>query len=319
MMRYDGAALRVLYIGGTGTISTSCVRLSVESGMSVFVLNRGNNSAGRDMPKGVTWLTGDVTDDASLLAAIGDQRFDAVVNFLSYDADDVHRMVAMFGSRTRQYVHISSGPSTPSPCGSHRSLSRRPSHRTRCSTTPRQVAGGACAAAGPNRAGLPGHDCPALAYLRRRQPARPGRLDGRGPDRQRRGNPGTRGRNVAVDADPRRGLRPGARRPARQPEEHRGGLQHHRRGRLHLGPDLHHHRRRLASRPSSCTWPPSCSRWWHPTGSGRARCSATSATPGVRHEQDPAVRARLRAKAHVPPGRPAHGPVAGRSPEHDRR
>ena len=76
MMRHDGAALRVLYIGGTGTISTSCVRLSVESGMSVFVLNRGNNSAARQLPEGVIWLTGDVTDDASLLAAIGDQRFD---------------------------------------------------------------------------------------------------------------------------------------------------------------------------------------------------------------------------------------------------
>jgi UDP-glucose 4-epimerase len=83
MMRHDGAALRVLYIGGTGTISTSCVRLSVESGMSVFVLNRGNNSAARGLPEGVTWLTGDVTDDASLLGAIGDQCFDAVVNFLA--------------------------------------------------------------------------------------------------------------------------------------------------------------------------------------------------------------------------------------------
>ena len=149
MMRYDGAALRVLYIGGTGTISTSCVRLSVESGMSVFVLNRGNNSAGRDMPKGVTWLTGDVTDDASLLAAIGDQRFDAVVNFLSYDADDAHRMVAMFGSRTRQYVHISSGPSTPSPCSSPDQLSRRPSHRTPCSSTPRPSGGRSLRCSGP--------------------------------------------------------------------------------------------------------------------------------------------------------------------------
>ena len=131
MMQYDGAALRVLYIGGTGTISTSCVRLSVESGMSVFVLNRGNNSAGRDMPKGVTWLTGDVTDDASLLAAIGDQRFDAVVNFLSYDADDAHRMVAMFGSRTRQYVHISSGSIYAKP------VRQSPiTESTRSSTTP---------------------------------------------------------------------------------------------------------------------------------------------------------------------------------------
>src|SRR5437764_1644459 len=109
MMRYDGAALRVLYLGGTGTISASCARLSGESGMSVFVLNRGHNSTARPLPAGVSRLTGDVTDDASLLAAIGDQRFDAVVNFLSYDADDVHRMAAIFGSRTKQYVHISSG------------------------------------------------------------------------------------------------------------------------------------------------------------------------------------------------------------------
>ena len=109
MMQHDSAALRVLYIGGTGTISSSCVRLSLESGMSVNVLNRGNNSAARQRPDGVTWLTGDVTDDRSLLAAIGDQHFDAVVNFLSYDEDDVRRMVDTFASRTTQYVHISSG------------------------------------------------------------------------------------------------------------------------------------------------------------------------------------------------------------------
>lgn len=109
MRQHDGAALRVLYIGGTGTISTSCVRLSVESGMDVSVLNRGNNSAQRDLPNGVTWVTGDVTDDDSLLAAIGDDTFDSVVNFLSYDADDVARMVKIFAGRTKQYVHISSG------------------------------------------------------------------------------------------------------------------------------------------------------------------------------------------------------------------
>ena len=109
MMQFDGAGLRVLYIGGTGTISASCVRLSVESGMQVAVLNRGNNSAGRELPAGVESLVGDVTDDGSLLAAIGDRRFDAVVNFLSYDSDDARRMVDLFGGRTDQYVHISSG------------------------------------------------------------------------------------------------------------------------------------------------------------------------------------------------------------------
>jgi nucleoside-diphosphate-sugar epimerase len=107
MMNYDMAPLSVLYIGGTGTISASCVRLSVESGMTVYVLNRGRNTAGRDLPDSVNWLTGDVTDDESLLAALGDLKFDAVANFLSYDEADAERMVRLFRGRTQHYVHIS--------------------------------------------------------------------------------------------------------------------------------------------------------------------------------------------------------------------
>lgn len=109
MLDYDGAPLRVLFLGGTGTISASCVRLAVAHGFAVSVLNRGANAAGRELPPEVEWLTGDVTDDASVVAAIGDRTFDAVVNFLSYDEDDVSRMVELFGGRTGQYVHISSG------------------------------------------------------------------------------------------------------------------------------------------------------------------------------------------------------------------
>ena len=37
------------------------------------------------------------------------RTFDAVVNFLSYDAPDAGRMVETFAETTRQYVHISSG------------------------------------------------------------------------------------------------------------------------------------------------------------------------------------------------------------------
>jgi nucleoside-diphosphate-sugar epimerase len=109
MLPLDAAGLRVLYIGGTGTISASCVRLSVATGMRVTVLNRGRNESGRTLPDEVETLVADIGDDAALAAAIGERSFDAVVNFLSYDADDVHRMVVFFGPRTRQYVHISSG------------------------------------------------------------------------------------------------------------------------------------------------------------------------------------------------------------------
>nr|WP_221378980.1 NAD-dependent epimerase/dehydratase family protein [Actinoplanes polyasparticus] len=109
MLHQDSARLSVLYLGGTGTISASCVRLSVETGMRVTVVNRGRNAQDRSLPDEVETLTADVADDAALAAAIGDRTFDAVVNFLSYHPDDARRMVALFTSRTKQYVHISSG------------------------------------------------------------------------------------------------------------------------------------------------------------------------------------------------------------------
>lgn len=109
MLANDAAALRVLFLGGTGTISASCVRLATETGMRVSVLNRGRNAIGRTLPDNVTTIVADVNDDAALAAALGDESYDAVVNFLSYDTDDARRMVQFFAERTRQYVHISSG------------------------------------------------------------------------------------------------------------------------------------------------------------------------------------------------------------------
>jgi nucleoside-diphosphate-sugar epimerase len=108
MLHSDSAPLRVLYLGGTGTISASCVRLSAETGMLTTVLNRGRNESGRDLPAGTETLVADLADEASLEAALGDREFDAVVNFLSFDAADARRKAALFGPRTRQYVHISS-------------------------------------------------------------------------------------------------------------------------------------------------------------------------------------------------------------------
>ncbi|MEV6302579.1 NAD-dependent epimerase/dehydratase family protein [Actinoplanes sp. NPDC051861] len=109
MLQQDAANLSVLYLGGTGTISASCVRLSVEAGMRVTVVNRGRNAQERGLPDEVETLVADIGDDAALTAALDGRTFDAVVNFLSYDAVDARRMVALFGSRTRQYIHISSG------------------------------------------------------------------------------------------------------------------------------------------------------------------------------------------------------------------
>jgi nucleoside-diphosphate-sugar epimerase len=108
VMRFDEAPLRTLFIGGTGTISASCVRLSVEAGMKVTVLNRGRNGAHRELPATVTRLLADVNDVESVKSALDGLEFDSVVNFLSYDAEDASRWVSSLQGRARQYVHISS-------------------------------------------------------------------------------------------------------------------------------------------------------------------------------------------------------------------
>jgi nucleoside-diphosphate-sugar epimerase len=97
----------VVYLGGTGTISHSCVLASVARGWDVHVLNRGRSAGIRPLPEGVTVHSGDVRDPASVRAALGDARFDAVVDFLTYDAAQAAGAIALFRGRTGQYVFVS--------------------------------------------------------------------------------------------------------------------------------------------------------------------------------------------------------------------
>jgi nucleoside-diphosphate-sugar epimerase len=98
----------VLFVGGTGAISNSCVKEAVAQGMRVSVLNRGRSAKLRSLPDEAEVLTGDITDPTSVTAALGDRRFDAIVNFLCYGAEDAARNVELFAPRTDHYVHISS-------------------------------------------------------------------------------------------------------------------------------------------------------------------------------------------------------------------
>ncbi|OQJ64298.1 NAD-dependent epimerase/dehydratase family protein [Clavibacter tessellarius] len=107
-MTPGAAFLSVLYLGGTGTISAACVRASVAAGHDVTVVTRGGDAKGRGLPEGVTPLVADVADPDALRQALGDRSFDAVVDFLSFDAAGADRRVDVFAGRTRQFVAISS-------------------------------------------------------------------------------------------------------------------------------------------------------------------------------------------------------------------
>ncbi len=104
----------VLFIGGSGIISAACVREAVEQGFDVTVLNRGETDK-RPIPESVTRLQADVSDRTALEGAIGDQRWDVVIDFVAFTPDQVQRDVEVFTGRTRQYVFISSASAYQTP------------------------------------------------------------------------------------------------------------------------------------------------------------------------------------------------------------
>ena len=106
---------RVLYIGGTGTISAACVQASVHRGDEVHVVNRGTSTL-RSLPAGVHRHQADIrTDDVR--ERLSGLHFDAVVDFLCYSSGDAERAVSTFTGHTDQYVFISSASVYRKPVG----------------------------------------------------------------------------------------------------------------------------------------------------------------------------------------------------------
>ncbi len=108
------ASLKVLFIGGSGVISSACSRLAADRGIELFVLNRGA-SAHRSLPAQVTVLRGDVRDPASVREAIGDHDFDVVVDWVAFTPEHVLADIGLFRGRTGQYVFISSASAYQTP------------------------------------------------------------------------------------------------------------------------------------------------------------------------------------------------------------
>lgn len=98
--------MRVLFIGGTGTISSACTRLAVERGIELHLLNRGRTD--RAVPPSVRVHRADVRDATATRAALGDLAFDAVVDWIAFTPAHVATSLAAVGDRTAQYVFISS-------------------------------------------------------------------------------------------------------------------------------------------------------------------------------------------------------------------
>src|ERR1700734_4106698 len=105
--------MKILFIGGTGIISTACTALAAERGMDVTLLTRGQRMS-QKLPRGVKTLFADV-NDPTLVQKLERESFDAVVDWIAFTPADIERDLKLFRGRTRQFVFISSASAYQKP------------------------------------------------------------------------------------------------------------------------------------------------------------------------------------------------------------
>jgi len=108
------SGLSVLFIGGTGVISSACVHAAVAQGLDVTVLNRGTTTT-RPLPEGVRQIVADVRRPALVRRALEGRAFDVVVDFLTFTPEQLNENVALFSGRVSQFVFISSASAYQTP------------------------------------------------------------------------------------------------------------------------------------------------------------------------------------------------------------
>ena len=117
--------MKVLFIGGTGTISSAISRLAVELGWELFHLNRGNRESEFE-GMGITQIKCDIrAEDVTAVRGKLENTlrqgklFDVVVDFIAFVPDHVQKDFDIFNGLCRQFIFISSASAYQKPLSSY--------------------------------------------------------------------------------------------------------------------------------------------------------------------------------------------------------
>jgi nucleoside-diphosphate-sugar epimerase len=108
------SGLRVLFIGGTGVISSACSWLAVEGGMDLTVVNRAESTV-RPIPPEVRRLQADAFEPESLRRALSANDYDVVVDWLAFLPEHVRARTDLLRGRVGHYFFIGSASAYQKP------------------------------------------------------------------------------------------------------------------------------------------------------------------------------------------------------------
>ena len=110
--------MKVLLIGGTGTISTAITRQLAETEHEVYLLNRGNRN--NDLPENIKFIEADINNEAEAAEKLEGMSFDCVCEFIGFVTGQVERDYRLFKDKTKQYIYISSASAYHKPVRDYR-------------------------------------------------------------------------------------------------------------------------------------------------------------------------------------------------------
>lgn len=99
--------MKVLFIGGTGIISSASSELAIKRGIELYHLNRGITTNIRTI-NGVKTIIADIRNFEETKNAIESHNFDVVVDWIAFKPEHIINDINLFSGRTKQYVFISS-------------------------------------------------------------------------------------------------------------------------------------------------------------------------------------------------------------------
>ena len=105
--------MKILLIGGTGTISMAITNQLAKTRHQLTLLNRGKST--KEIPENVEQIHGNIHDEVAIAKLLHGRKFDVVANFIAFGLEDVQRDYRLFKDITNQYVFISSASAYQKP------------------------------------------------------------------------------------------------------------------------------------------------------------------------------------------------------------
>ncbi len=98
--------MKILLIGGTGTISTAISQRLADLNHELYLLNRGNLN--ETLPSHIQFIKADINNEKEAEEKLSGMEFDAVCDFIGFVKPQLERDYRLFNGKTRQFVYISS-------------------------------------------------------------------------------------------------------------------------------------------------------------------------------------------------------------------